>query len=78
MPKSRRTKLYAETYLYVGLLFGPLLGILAAGVLAGEFDVPLGVAKTIGVGIWLALVYRAHHVRSAEIKESLERKPFPD
>lgn len=75
MPKSRRAKILAETYIYVGLVLGPLLGVLAAGILHELLGLSAPIAILLGIAVWIAAAYRSHRIHREEVRESLERKP---
>ena len=75
MPTSSKLKIWAEVYVYYGVLIGPIFGIMAwAGVTEGLHQPqPLGILAAVAV--WILVMLRVHFVHKGEVRESMKRKP---
>jgi hypothetical protein len=78
MPLSGKLKIWAEVYLYYGVLIGPLFGVIAwAGVTAGLHQ-SQGLGCLAAIVVWGLVMRRVHCVHKSEVRESLKRKLQPD
>ena len=75
MPMSNKINIWAEVYLYYGILIGPLFGVLAWGSVTEGLDQSNSLGVLAAISVWILVILRVHFVHKREVEESLKRKP---